>query len=138
MKHPISIVALTLLAALPLSCASHHHHPKAAADATISGTVTYPGRLPADASLTVYLVENTQITDTVEVLANEVLNFKNGSPVAFKIAYTPAEVETDNRYSLGARATDLNGKVILKSNAYLVLTKGGPSDNVTIVMTPAK
>ncbi len=120
-----------------MSCASHKHH-STPGQATISGTVVYPGTLPADATLTVYLVENTEITGAVEVLANATLDFRAGSPVSYSIRYNPAEVEAVNRYTIGARATNPAGEVILKSNGYLVLTKGGPADNVTITMSSAR
>jgi putative lipoprotein len=130
----IQLSGFALVLALAAGCASHKHH-STPGQATISGTVVYPGTLPADASLAVYLVENTEVTGTVEVLANATLDFRNGSPVAYTIRYNPAEVEPSNRYTIGARVTNPAGEVILKSNGYLVLTKGGPSDNVTITLS---
>ncbi len=132
----VQLAVLALAAALPMGCA-HHSHSKTP-QATISGKVVFPGTLPGDSSLTVYLVENTEITGAVEVLANATLDFRSGSPVAYKIQYNPAEIESTNRYTLGARATTSAGEVILKSNGYLVLTKGGPSDNVTVTMAPVR
>lgn len=125
---------LVAAVALAAGCASHKHH-STPGQATISGTVVFPGSLPADASLAVYLVENTDVTGAIEVLANATLDFRAGSPVPYTIRYNPAEVEPSNRYTIAARATNPAGEVILKSNGYLVLTKGGPSDNVTITMS---
>lgn len=137
MKRIYSLLGLLIIAALPLGCA-HSHHESKIPNATLSGTVTFPGTLPDDASLAVFLVENTQLTGTVDVLANDILNFRKGSPVSFTISFNPAEVESDNRYSLVARATDPVGRVILKSNGYMVLTRGAPTNNVSITMTPVQ
>ncbi len=135
MKRIASLLLFLALAALPLGCAhSHHESP----NATLSGTVTFPGTLPDNASLAVFLVENTQISGTVDVLANDILNFRKGSPVAFTISFDPAEVESENRYSLVARATDRVGRIILKSNGYMVLTRGAPTNNVNITMSPVR
>lgn len=137
MKRIASLLLFLALAALPLGCA-HSHHESATHKATLSGTVTFPGSIPDDASLAVFLVENTQLTGTVDVLANDILNFRKGSPVSFTISFDPAEVESDNRYSLVARATDPLGRVLLKSNGYMVLTRGAPTNNVSITMTPVR
>jgi uncharacterized lipoprotein YbaY len=66
------------------------------------------------------------------------IDFKQGSPVTYKLTYNPAEVEPENRYSILSRAVAADGQVILKSNAYMVLTKGSPSDNVAITLTSAQ
>lgn len=137
MKRIYALIGLLILAALPLGCA-HSHHDSTTPKATLSGTVTFPGTIPDDASLAVFLVENTLLTGTVDVLANDILNFRKGSPVPFTITFNPAEVETENRYSLVARVTDPVGQVLLKSNGYMVLTRGSPTNNVNITMTPVR
>lgn len=119
----------------PLGCA-HHNKKPAQGTAVITGTVSYPGVVPAGASLTVHLVENTWTSQMVEVLATDTLNFQDGPPVPYSIIYNPAEVEEENRYSLAARATLPDGRVILRSNAYMVLTRGNPTNNVNIQMVP--
>lgn len=98
------------------------------------GKVLFDQVIPSNARLSVFLVENTDLGYAVEVLGNVTLNFAGGSPVPFALAYNPSEVEPENRYTLVARATTADGRVLMKSNGYLVLTRGGPSDNINLTL----
>ncbi len=144
MRLKTSLLALTtviLATALPLGCASRsssHDHSASAGEAVMHGNVIFNQAIPSNARLSVFLVENTDLGNTVEVLGNVTLSFAGGSPAPFSLAYNPSEVEPENRYTLVARVTTGDGRVLMKSNGYLVLTRGGPSDHVDLTLMPAR
>jgi len=137
MKQPLWFAVLPLLVALPLGCAtSSGEHPHAGR-ASISGVLKWDSSapLPADAEAAVYLINNTWISETVDVIDSQTISPLGRPPVPFTLHYDPASIDQSQRYTIGARVY-VNGKVLYQTRGALVLTKGGPSDHVELGLRP--
>lgn len=127
---------MTLLCGLMLGCA--HSKPKVV-QATLRGTVVFPGSMPADSILRIHLIESVSRRATTHILAVDQLNFSGGSPVAFSLRYNAAGVRPENEYTLVAKAVrEANGVLFMESKPLRVLTPGSPTNGLTLLLAPAK
>lgn len=127
---------MTLLCGLMLGCA---HSKAKVVQATLRGTVVFPGPLPADSVLRIHLIETVSRMATTNILAVDQLNFLGGSPVAFSVRYNAAGIRPENEYTLVAKAMrEANGMPFMESKTLRVLTPGGPTNGLTLLLAPAK
>lgn len=107
--------------------------------AELRGTLSYPSTstLPPGATANVALVRSTYIEEAVEVLNSVIINPPGPSPIKFSVPYNPTQIKPGERYSVAARVF-VDGKLIMRSNAYLVFNFGGPSNDLAIDLTPVK
>jgi len=129
-------VAMTLLCGLMLGCA---HSKAKVVQATLRGTVVFPGSIPADSILRIHLIETVSRPATTNILAVDQLNFSGGSPVAFSVRYNAAGVRPENGYTLVAKAVrEANGVLFMESQSLRVLTPGSPTNGLTLLLAPSK
>jgi putative lipoprotein len=100
-----------------------------ASQGNVTGTVTYRERmaLPPDAAIDIRL-EDTSLQDAPAKLVGESVFAAAGQqvPIAFQVAYNPAEINPAHTYQLGANIT-INGELKFASTtAYPVITQGAP------------
>ena len=112
--------------------------PSPPTTATLSGTVTYRQRiaLPPEAIVTVRL-EDTSLADApaVPVALHSFGAEGRQVPLAFAITFDSASIKPDNTYTVWA-SIEIGGELRWTSTtAYLVLTRGNPSQ-VDIVVDP--
>lgn len=142
---PIATVVLGFVALMGGGCATESSSSgssvsvQKSGSSVLRGTLTYPASvtLPAGSTANVALVRSTYIEETVDVLNSVVINPAGASPISFAIPYDATSIKPGERYSVAARVFS-DGKLILRSNAYLVFNLGGPSNDVAISLTPAK
>lgn len=148
---PVSVVAVSIAALLVGGCATGTSSSASdggpvpivktqkSGSATLVGTLSYPASatLPADASATVALVRATYIEEAAEILNSTVISPLGRSPIKYSLPYDPSQIKPGERYSVAARVFS-GGKLIMRSNAYLVFNLGGPSNDVAIDLIPVK
>lgn len=126
-----SILWLLGAACLLAACA------QPASAAAISGQVTYLQRiaLPAGATVTVQLQDISLADAPAQILGEQVIVAETQVPIAFRIAYDPAEIEPNHTYALHASIRDGQGDLwFTTTTAHLVLTQGNPSDTVELLL----
>lgn len=132
----IRVLSAALLFGLMLGCA---HSSRKATQATLRGTVSFRGTLPADSILRIYLMEVPPASASTNILAVDQLNFEAGSPVAFSVRYNAAGVRPENSYTLVAKATrQADGVVLMESGGLRVLALGSQTNGLVIPMAPVK
>ena len=114
--------------------------PPAPADAAMTGSITYGDgiALPADATLTVDL-RDISLADAPSVLiAQQVIPAPGPSPVSFRIDYRRAAIDPRRDYSLSARITSSDGRLLFTNDTvYPVLTYGYPDHaNLELIAIP--
>ena len=128
--------AMALLFGLILGCA---HSKTKATQATLRGTVAYPGTMPADSILRLYLFETVPAPASTNIIALDQLNFEGGSPVAFSVRYNAAAIRPRNGYMLVAKAMrEADGMVLMESKGLRVLDAGSPTNGLVLVMSTAR
>jgi uncharacterized lipoprotein YbaY len=135
MKQPVWFAVVPLLLALPLGCATSSGEHTHAGSASIRGVLKWDSTtpLPADAEAAVYLINNTWISETVDVMDSQTISPVGRPPIPFTLHYDPESIDQNQRYTIGARLY-VNGKVLYQTRGALVLTKGGPSDHVELTL----
>jgi putative lipoprotein len=104
----------------------------------ITGTITYLQRiaLPLDSVVSVKLQDVSAADAPAVVLSAQ--EFTGGGkqvPFAFELTYDRAQIDEKLRYSVSARITDANGKVIFtNTSAYFVITQGSPIHDIDILV----
>jgi len=136
------ILALMLSGALA-GCAPAAGSGPTAPDApvrTLSGEVTYRQRvaLPAGAVVTVTLNDVSLADAPATTLATATITTQGENvPIPFTLTYDPARIVEKHSYAVSARIT-IDGKLSwITATRHGVLTRGQPSDAVTIVLQPA-
>ena len=103
--------------------------PPAQTDAALTGSVIYGDSvaLPAGATLTVDL-RDISLADAPSVLiAQQVIPAPGPSPVSFRVDYRRAAIDPRRDYSLSARITSSDGRLLFTNDTvYPVLTYGYP------------
>ncbi len=112
--------------------------------ATVTGTVYYLQRsaLPADAMIEVS-IHNKQIADAPAemTLLGQTAFTADGQqvPLPYTVVYSPADVMEGAMYSIGATIRDGSGKLLFVSTSMIpVITKGNPTENVEILVSPVQ
>ena len=113
-----------------VTTATQPPEPPAPADATLTGSIIYrdDAALPAGATLTVDL-RDISLADAPSVLiAQQVIPSPGPSPVSFRIDYRRAAIDPRRDYSLSARITNSDGRLLFTNDTvYPVLTYGYPN-----------
>ena len=100
-----------------------------AAPASLHGTIAYDNRttVPLDSVIVIRLVDASSAGTPGKSLAEVNLSPAGKQPpLAFELAYNPAEVEVSHNYEVRATLVS-NGAVLLSSRPARVLTHGAPS-----------
>ena len=109
--------------------------------ATLSGTVSYRERiaLPPGSQLQVTLEDTSRADAPATVLGEFHETVSAQVPLPFSIAYAPADVQPNHRYSLRARLTDADGRLLFISDTHIpVLGPNDPSGPIAIPVVAAK
>ena len=109
-------------------------------EAAVTGTVSYRQRiaLPEDAVVTVR-IEDVSLADApAKVMGEQVIHPEgNQVPIAYAVAYDPAEIDDRNSYTVRARIEDGAGKLLFISDTHTaVITRDNPTQDVEIVVVP--
>ncbi len=104
----------------------------------VSGTVTYLQRiaLPENALVRVQLLDVTVPDAPTTIVAEQVFG-TNGAqvPLPFNLSYSRGAVQETRRYSISARITDRDGRLLFVSDEYVpVITGGSPTSGVELVL----
>jgi putative lipoprotein len=101
----------------------------------LKGTVTYRQRvaLTRDAALELRLVDSSQADTSSLLIAEQTIEAPGHVPIAFDLAYDPAKIEANRRYTLQARITERGVLRFVNDVSAPVLTRGAPSE-VEIVL----
>ena len=95
----------------------------------VSGTVSFPPEpaLPADATLTVQLLD-VSLQDAPSVLiAEQVIDDPDPGGTRFEVRYDADDIESSNTYALLAAITDSEERLLfVNDTAYDVITWGNP------------
>lgn len=137
---PVAAFLLLCLAALSSGCAAAGGQSSptenAAGTPQLRGTVTYLPRiaLPAKNTVTVRLLDVTQVDAPSIELGKQVIENAPGVPIPFAIAYDPARI--DPRHSYCASATiEVDGKVMFRSTErFSVLTGNAKGSEPTVIV----
>lgn len=141
-KRVVSSITLMSLAVLVLGACvpATQLTGTAPATAAVTGTVTYRQRsaLPPGAVVTVQL-QDVSLADAPSKLLGEqqIAMDGNSVPVAYSVAYDPASIDPRNTYSVAARITTADGKLLFISDTTIpVITRDNPTQDVEIVVVP--
>lgn len=109
-----------------------------AARPQVSGTVTYLQRvaLPDDAVVRIQIQDVSTPDAPTAIVAEQVFS-TNGTqvPLPFNISYPASAVHETRRYSLSARITDRDGRLLFISDTHVpVITGGSPTSDIEIVL----
>ena len=119
-----------LLGALRMAC-----EPQAAA--TVTGTVTYRQRiaLPPDSTVVVTL-EDVSLADAPSTVIGGDMIRTSGQqvPIPYSVVYDPADIVAQNRYVVRAKIFYGDDLQWTSTTAYPVITQGGPTDDVEIMV----
>lgn len=112
--------------------------------ASLSGSLIYPQSLtlPADARIQVQLRDVSRANAPALVMAEVNLAVEGRQPpLPFTLHYDPALIQPAYSYSVGARITAADGKLLLINDRHIgVLTRGGATAEVEVplvAVTPA-
>jgi uncharacterized lipoprotein YbaY len=125
----LSVVAIALLAALPVSAQSP----------AVTGTVTYLQRiaLPPDAVITVQLADVSKQDVAAEVISTQTIESGgNQVPFAYTLPYDPGQIDERFDYAVSARIESAGKLLFTSTQRYAVITKGNPTENVEIIVEP--
>lgn len=142
-KRVVSSITLMSLAVLVLGAcvpATQLTGSTPAAAAAVTGTVTYRQRsaLPPGAVTTVQLQDVSRADAPATIVGEQQIPMDGKSvPVPYSIAYDPAVIDPRNTYSVAARITDADGKLLFISDTFTpVITRDNPTQDVEIVVVP--
>lgn len=111
-----------------------------AKSATVTGSVTYRQRsaLPANAIISVSLLDVSRQDVAAEVLASETIKTDGRQvPIPFTLTYDPDRIQPTNTYSVRARILVGEQLLFTSTSAYQVITQGRPS-NIEVWVEPVK
>lgn len=135
MKYPLMLIT-ALAAGLSLAACSQSEDTAASADGdqvslsagdsaeatetttteatTLSGSLSYRERmaLPEEGVIIVQLLDVSLADAPAEILAEKHLTPEGQVPVDFRLAYDPAEVQTNHRYALRGEIRDAQGELL--------------------------
>lgn len=107
------------------------------AGACIGGAITHPepGTLPEDAVVQVQ-VQDTSLADAqATVMGEQIITEPGQFPVFYKVCYDPSQIQDNHAYSMSARITDSDGKLLFINDTHIpVITRGNPTDDVEIAV----
>ena len=110
-------------------------------NASVTGSVTYRERIALSRDSTVHVqLRDTSYQDAPSMLiAEQVIHNPGQVPIKFKVDYDRNELDPRNTYSISARITGPDGRLMfINDTAYDVITGGNPSNvNMLLVMVNA-
>lgn len=110
----------------------------AAAEASVSGVVTYRQRiaLPPDAVVRVRLEDTSRADAPAIVLGEQVIEPTGRQvPIPFSIAYDPAGINPNGRYTLRARIESADGQLLwINMQAIPVITGANPTRDIEVIV----
>lgn len=110
---------------------------KPTAGGVVTGTVTYLQRmaLPPTAEILLQLVDVSVADMPATAIAEQKISTGGKRvPIPFELKFDPAKIDAKHRYAVSARIS-VDGRLRFASEqAYPVLTQGGPSTGVEIVL----
>ncbi|MBH8579371.1 YbaY family lipoprotein [Bisbaumannia pacifica] len=103
---------------------------EAAETTTLSGRLSYRERmaLPEEGVIIVQLLDVSLADAPAEILAEKHLTPEGQVPVDFRLAYDPAEVQTNHRYALRGEIRDAQGELLWTTTEHhgVDLSKASP------------
>jgi len=115
--------------------------PAPTATATLTGTIMYLQRvaLPAGAVIDVQLQDVSKMDVAATVVASQTITTGGENvPIAFSLAYDPAQIDELFTYALSARIT-IDGQLRwINTERYAVLTNGAPTSGVEVMVQSAQ
>lgn len=108
--------------------------------AELTGTVSHLARvaLPDDAILRVQL-QDTSRADAPAVILGEEVRTTGGAqvPLPFAVPYNPADIQNNRDYTLSARITDGQGRLLFINDMVIpVISKGNPTSGIEVMVVP--
>jgi uncharacterized lipoprotein YbaY len=121
MKSSLRFVFL-LTCALAAGCADMALSPPENIDRIVTGTVTFtePATLPADAQVTIRVLDTSQTNGLSKIIADRTIKGGGPSPIAFKIEFRAEEALVRRGLNLEARI-EYGGKVqLFNANSFAI------------------
>ncbi|MCA9909268.1 MAG: YbaY family lipoprotein, partial [Anaerolineae bacterium] len=108
----------------------------------VTGTVMYRQRiaLPPDAIVRVQ-IQDISIADAPMTVVGEQVIVTAGAqvPFAFAISYPESAIQANRRYSLGARITDGDGRLLFITDTVVpVITGDNPTSDIELVLVQVR
>jgi putative lipoprotein len=130
MKTIASVALLSLIALA--GCATA---PAPSSPAAVTGTVVWRERimLPPTTKTIVRLQDVSLADAPAKVLAEDVIDGTRAPPVAFKLAYDPAQILPGHRYSVSARV-EVDGQLRFINDTHIAVINGGPTSGVEVLV----
>lgn len=130
MKTIASVALLSLIALA--GCATA---PAPSGPAAVTGTVVWRERimLPPTTKTIVRLQDVSLADAPAKVLAEDVIDGTRAPPVAFKLAYDPAQILPGHRYSVSARV-EVDGQLRFINDTHIAVINGGPTSGVEVLV----
>lgn len=104
----------------------------------VSGQITYLQRvaLPDDAVVRVQIQDVSRVDIAADIIAEQVFTTGGAQvPLAFTVSYPASSIQETRRYSLSARITDRDGRLLFINDEYVpVITGGSPTTGIEIVL----
>ena len=110
-------------------------------DASVRGSVTYRERLALTpgATLIVELRDVSYADASAPLIARQTISGPGQAPIEFEVAYNREDIDSRNRYSVGARIIESDGRLaFVNDTAYDVITHGNPDkmDMLLVLVEP--
>jgi uncharacterized lipoprotein YbaY len=121
MKLPLCFFAFGVCA-LFQGCTQLAMSPLEDNNRVVTGTVTFtePATLPADARVTVRVLDTSQTNGVSKIIADQLIKGGGPSPIAFKIEFRAEQALLQRGLNIEARV-DFDGKVqLFNGNSYAV------------------
>jgi uncharacterized lipoprotein YbaY len=108
--------------------------------AAVSGVVTYRERvaLTPDAVVRVQIEDSSRADAPAIVISEQVIESPGQVPIAFSVGYDPAAIDPAHRYTLRARITDGDGRLLfINTQSYPVITRDSPVRDIEVLVQRA-
>ncbi len=108
----------------------------------VTGTVSYLLRIALTPGSVIRVqVQDVTIADAPTTILGEQVIVTDGEqvPIPFVVSYPAAAIDESRRYSLSARITDADGRLLFISDTLIpVITGGAPVSDVGLVLVPVQ
>jgi putative lipoprotein len=99
--------------------------------------ITHPESvaLPEDAVVQVH-VQDTSLGDApATVMGEQIITNPGQFPISYQVYYNPSQIQANHTYSVSARITDSDGKLLFINDPVIpVIARGNPTENVEIAV----
>ncbi|MFN8534469.1 MAG: YbaY family lipoprotein [Dehalococcoidia bacterium] len=104
----------------------------------VTGTLSYRQRiaLPPDALVRIQIIDVSIADRAATVVGEQVFNTDGAQvPFDFAVSYPASAIEENRRYSIAARITDGNGRLLFINDTIVpVITGGAPTSGIDLVL----